>query len=512
MKKTLLALAFLAIAPVAFAENTSFSNAGTLGAFCDGATFGCQTGLTCDTTVGDTNYQTCQTDLSVNLNTTPTGASGGCTTNSTAAQCKNAQLNSAIQNATNNVVNGTYTCKPACTTGYTCTPGTLGNTCVASQQGITQSIQTSNSAPNSFVPLAPIPGLTQGATSDSSGIASFLNNLYKYLIGLAAALAVIEIIWGGLEIATQDSVSKKSDGRKRITDAVLGLVLILAPVLVFTIINPSILNLSVGMPALNTPTGTWAGGATTPIDQGVACASGTDCSAATQQCNSATGQDQSANNEPHACLKTGGTIDTSIAKNCVMYLTKVPDVCPADCTAAGDTYGIECTGNSVANGAGQAGLTTAQILAGADSRFNGSYDTLVKFTGVDAVHQAQNYPCQGGSSQTHQSFACTGSATDCVYALCTTPQLTYLGIQIGSVFTPSIESNTNYIAYSGQCQSIKDDLSADGATRADGVTWTTVFDNGASNAPAGGTVLCSTTQAAGQKPQCVQVTATCKLQ
>jgi len=106
-----------------------------------------------------------------------------------------------------------------------------------------------------FVPLAGIPGLTEGVNTTSSGLPVFFNNLYKYLIGLAAALAVIMIIWGGLEISTQDSVSKKSDGKERIKQALFGLVLVLSPVLVFSIINPSILNLSLNLPELDTKSG-----------------------------------------------------------------------------------------------------------------------------------------------------------------------------------------------------------------------------------------------------------------
>lgn len=98
-----------------------------------------------------------------------------------------------------------------------------------------------------FVPLAPIPGLTDQQTASSDTLANFFNNLYKYLIGVAAALAVIMIIWGGLEYSTQDSVSKKADGKHRIYQAILGLVLVLSPVLVFSVINPGILNLSIGL-------------------------------------------------------------------------------------------------------------------------------------------------------------------------------------------------------------------------------------------------------------------------
>lgn len=102
-----------------------------------------------------------------------------------------------------------------------------------------------------FVPLAGVPGLTD-IQPDQGGLATFFNNLYKYLIGLAAVLAVIEIIWGGLEISTVDSVSKQSDGKARITQAIFGLLLVLSPALVFGIINPSILNLSINLPKLDT--------------------------------------------------------------------------------------------------------------------------------------------------------------------------------------------------------------------------------------------------------------------
>jgi len=113
-------------------------------------------------------------------------------------------------------------------------------------------------AQQGFTALAPIPGLTDPATlNTASGInantlANFFNNLYKFLIGLAAILAIIEIIWGGLEYSTQDSISKKSDGKHRIYQAIFGLVLVLSPVLVFSIINPSILNLSLNLDPLDT--------------------------------------------------------------------------------------------------------------------------------------------------------------------------------------------------------------------------------------------------------------------
>lgn len=134
-----------------------------------------------------------------------------------------------------------------------------GGVCVATSAYVSQSSPQTSAAPtgssSGFTALAPIPGLTDptSATSviNSRSLANFFNNLYKYLIGLAATLAVIMIIWGGLEISTKDSVSKHSDGKERITQAILGLILVLSPVLVFSIINPSILNLSLNLPPIN---------------------------------------------------------------------------------------------------------------------------------------------------------------------------------------------------------------------------------------------------------------------
>ena len=105
-----------------------------------------------------------------------------------------------------------------------------------------------------YVQVVTIPGLTD-SQPNQGGLANFLNNLYKYLVGLAATLAVIEIIWGGLKIATQrDSISAHSEGVQKIQHALFGLVLVLSPAIVFSIINPSILNLSLNIPPLDLST------------------------------------------------------------------------------------------------------------------------------------------------------------------------------------------------------------------------------------------------------------------
>ncbi|MFZ2500754.1 MAG: hypothetical protein WAW90_02070 [Minisyncoccia bacterium] len=106
-----------------------------------------------------------------------------------------------------------------------------------------------------FVALAPITGLTDDSVTsvtNSKNLARFFNNLYKFLIGLAAVLAIIEITYAGLEIAVfqKDSVSAITDNKGRIWNAIFGLILVLAPALVFGIINPNILNLSLNLPPI----------------------------------------------------------------------------------------------------------------------------------------------------------------------------------------------------------------------------------------------------------------------
>lgn len=137
-----------------------------------------------------------------------------------------------------------------------------------------------------FTALAPITGLTDSSSVtsvvSSKNLASFFNNLYKFLIGIAGILAVIEIIWGGFEYSTQDSISKKSDGKERITQALLGLVLVLSPYLVFSIINPSILNLSLNLPPINltvppATTSSTAGTNTSSCTKDSDCATGYYC-------------------------------------------------------------------------------------------------------------------------------------------------------------------------------------------------------------------------------------------
>lgn len=94
-----------------------------------------------------------------------------------------------------------------------------------------------------FVPLTSIPGID--SAGNAATLPDFLNNVYKLSIGLAAVLAVLQIIRAGIMYMGGDSVTEKKEARSLITLAIGGLILVLSPVIVFSIINPKILDLKI---------------------------------------------------------------------------------------------------------------------------------------------------------------------------------------------------------------------------------------------------------------------------
>ncbi len=95
-----------------------------------------------------------------------------------------------------------------------------------------------------FIPLLPnLPGLTE--TANQSSLAPFLSQVYKICIGLAAVLAVLQIMRAGVLYMGGDSITEKKEAKALIATSLAGLLLVLSPVIVFTIINPKILQLDI---------------------------------------------------------------------------------------------------------------------------------------------------------------------------------------------------------------------------------------------------------------------------
>lgn len=99
-----------------------------------------------------------------------------------------------------------------------------------------------------FVPLTNIPGLLETGRTvvGPEGLSSFLNSIYRICIGAAAVIAVLQIMRAGIMYMGGDSVTEKKDAKNLIALSIGGLILVLSPVIVFSIINPRILDLEIG--------------------------------------------------------------------------------------------------------------------------------------------------------------------------------------------------------------------------------------------------------------------------
>lgn len=103
--------------------------------------------------------------------------------------------------------------------------------------------------------LAPLPdpfnegkSLTTIDTDGQNALGKYLNIIIRLAIGLAAVLAVIMIVMGGIEYMTSELISSKESGKSRMTNAVLGLLVALGAYLILFTINPDLLNTNPNIP------------------------------------------------------------------------------------------------------------------------------------------------------------------------------------------------------------------------------------------------------------------------
>jgi hypothetical protein len=175
-----------------------------------------------------------------------------------------------------------------------------------------------------FVPLTSIPALQEvGNASDLSG---FLNGLYRICIGLAATLAILQLVRAGIMYMGGDSVTDKGEARNLILMSLFGLLLVLSPVIVFGIINPNILSLEIDVSGLQSEF------APTPVQQSSQGATALELD------NTCT--DQSLLNTLQTNLRTGRQ-NTPTGP---LYLTITTQAGVGCCQAVRDTDGSACVG------------------------------------------------------------------------------------------------------------------------------------------------------------------------
>jgi len=94
-----------------------------------------------------------------------------------------------------------------------------------------------------FQPLVGIPGITD--RDDAPGIGDYVNAIYRLAISIAALLAVLMIIYGGVQYMFSDIVSTKQAAKSTIRGALLGLLLIISAVLILSTINTNLTNFEI---------------------------------------------------------------------------------------------------------------------------------------------------------------------------------------------------------------------------------------------------------------------------
>ncbi len=93
-----------------------------------------------------------------------------------------------------------------------------------------------------YTPLSPnLPLLDRAGWGN---IGTLLNILLALSVAVAALLAVIMIAIGGFKWMTTESVFTMGDAKAQISDAIIGLLIVLAAILILKTINPDIIEIN----------------------------------------------------------------------------------------------------------------------------------------------------------------------------------------------------------------------------------------------------------------------------
>lgn len=97
-----------------------------------------------------------------------------------------------------------------------------------------------------FVPLANYEGSSLLKSSfDSQNLSQYLNSAFKIALVAAAMLAAGRITYAGRLYMTSDVWTNKEKAKSVLTDAIVGLIILLGIYLILGQINPDLLNLNV---------------------------------------------------------------------------------------------------------------------------------------------------------------------------------------------------------------------------------------------------------------------------
>jgi hypothetical protein len=101
------------------------------------------------------------------------------------------------------------------------------------------SVQTANAV--EYIPISGSEVSTElGIGDEIPDLKTFINKIFQIGIRIAGVLAVLIVIFGGIQYMTTDAFQSKSEGKERIKRAMLGLGIALSSILILNTINPRI--------------------------------------------------------------------------------------------------------------------------------------------------------------------------------------------------------------------------------------------------------------------------------
>lgn len=97
--------------------------------------------------------------------------------------------------------------------------------------------------------LAPIPlSGADSAPSDTTTAELYIKGIFTLIIAIAGGLAVVRIIFGGIQYMSTDAFEGKSEARTIIQNAIWGLLLAISAWLILYTINPDLIKFDLTIP------------------------------------------------------------------------------------------------------------------------------------------------------------------------------------------------------------------------------------------------------------------------
>lgn len=101
--------------------------------------------------------------------------------------------------------------------------------------------------------LSPLPVGKGGVIVNQTNAQDFIPGLFRLTIMLATGLAVLFIIWGGVQYMSTDAWGGKNDAKNTIWNAIMGLLLTLSSWLIVNTINPDLMNFNLSIERFEIP-------------------------------------------------------------------------------------------------------------------------------------------------------------------------------------------------------------------------------------------------------------------